>query len=422
MIFNKLIKNEFVKNVFTLLSGSAVSQIIVFLLMPILTRLYSEELFGVYFIFVSTLNILKKITTLRLELTVVLPKKDFWAINALALSIFTTIITSLLFLIISIFTKKVILKIYEISAIGNYIYLLPLTLFFIGIYESFSSWNNRYKEYKKISISKLSYYGTSTASQIAAKFYILTVNGLILGAVFGQMFSTILIFLLSIKNVITHLKDVKIKRIKILLIRYKNIPTFNTLINFITNFSNEIPIYLFTSFYSTIISGLYGIANKIVATPMNMLSQSIGQVFYQKASAQYSNRQDIQPFIKKTILNVLKLGTLPIIAIAAISPFVHFILGEEWKELGQYILILLPSILANFVVQPLTIVPTIVNKQNKFLLLLIIFSAVKILSIWLGLIIFSNPLISLIFLSVSSTIFRIYLSIWIYKSVIKNQV
>ncbi|MBN2662729.1 MAG: oligosaccharide flippase family protein [Bacteroidales bacterium] len=409
-------KNEFVKNVFTLITGSALGQFFILVITPILTRLYSDELFGVYFIFISTINILKKVTTLRLELAIILPKKNFWAINAFALSIFFTITTSVLFYLIAIIFKDLLSTYQKTAAISNYLLIIPITLFFIGTFETFSAWNNRNMKYKKISIGKITLNISTGTVQIGTNYFLLNNSGLVIGYLVGQIVAALLMILMTTKELLKHIKNISPKRMKILLIRYKKIPTFNTLINFATNLSNEIPVYLLTGFFSTSVAGFYGMAYKIVGTPFSMLGGSIGQVFYQKASVTYSNKVSLKPLIKKTTINLLKISILPIIFIAGISPFIHYIFGEEWKELTFYILILLPAMFINFLSQPITSVPTITNQQNILLYWLIITFIAKFLSIWISYKITNNPYIALISLSVVSAFLKTIVILWIYKS------
>jgi len=413
--FSQFKKNEFVKNVLTLLSGTLIGQFFVFVITPLLTRLYSEELFGIFFIFTSTINILKKVTTLRLELAVILPKKDFWAINAFALSLFFTTLTSIIFFVIAILFKDILSSNNKISEISSYLTVIPVTLFFMGIYETFSAWNNRKKDYKKISFGKITFNFTAGGSQIGLYYTILKKSGLILGFVLGHIVAAFLIVLITIKDIWKHLKDIKIKRMKILLVRYKKIPTFNTLINFVTNVSNEIPVYLLAGFYSAGISGYYGMANRIVAAPMSMLSNSVGKVFYQKASEKHSNKQSFRQLTKKTFINLLKIGILPIAGITAISPFIYILLGEEWRGLTIYLLILIPSIITNLIMQPISSIPTIVNKQNYLLYFLIISTFIKTAAIGIGFWVFNSVFASLILFSIVTSLFRIFLTYWFYK-------
>ena len=81
------LKKDFVKNVITLITGSALSQLITYAAILLLTRLFSKELFGVYTLFSSAILILKPIVSLQLELAVVLPKRNKDAVNIFILSI-----------------------------------------------------------------------------------------------------------------------------------------------------------------------------------------------------------------------------------------------------------------------------------------------------------------------------------------------
>ncbi len=414
-MIKKILNNEFVKNVITLLSGSVIGQIFVFLIMPVLTRLYSEELFGIYFIFLSTLNILKKVSTFRFELAIVLPKKNFWAINAFFTTVIITFSTTIIFFLLAYIFKKFFIHISKLNKIAEFLYLLPLTLFFTGIFEAFASWNNRKKKYPKISIGKISYSFGTGLSQIGFNFTFLKNTGLILGLIVGQIISTLTIFCITVKDILKNLKYVKLKYMKIIFFKYKKIPIFNTLINVFTNFSNEIPIYLITAFFSPAIAGLYGMANKITATPLDLLGRSIGQVFYQKASEKFAKKENLKIILKKTYKNLLKLSIIPAIVIIAVSPFIDFILGKKWNELTIYMLILLPSVIINFFVQPTSSIFTIVGKQNIMLIFLIISTLIKIFSIAAGFWFFESAVVSILFLSLANSIFRLFLIYWFYK-------
>ncbi|MEN8704403.1 MAG: O-antigen translocase, partial [Polaribacter sp.] len=65
----------------TLITGSALSQVLIYASILLLTRLFSAELFGIYVLFSSATIILKPLATLQFEFSIVLPKKDEDAIN-----------------------------------------------------------------------------------------------------------------------------------------------------------------------------------------------------------------------------------------------------------------------------------------------------------------------------------------------------
>lgn len=397
------------------MSGSAISQMLVFLIMPILTRMYSEELFGIYFIFVSTLNILKRITTLRFELAVVLPKKNYWAINALAVAFSFTILSSLFFLLISFLFYNFFIRFEDLKKIADFLFLIPLSLFFIGIFDIANAWNNRVKKYKKIATGKIIHSSTTGFSQLFLGAKSLLDVGLILGVVIGKILSGIFLFFVTINDILRHVRHISFKRMKIILRQYKKIPIYNSLINTVVDLSNEIPTYLLTGFYSIGVAGFYGMANKISATPLDLLGRSIGQVFYQKASEDYNNKRNIENLLRKTCVNVLKISILPILFVIAISPFIYYILGAKWAGLELYILILLPAVFTNFLILPISGLYTIFQKQDKMLVFNVIMLGIKFLAIWSGFYFFNNIIWSLILLSFVSLTFKLLILLWFFK-------
>ncbi|MBN2892374.1 MAG: oligosaccharide flippase family protein [Bacteroidales bacterium] len=415
MKIKNLIKNNFAKHVLTLLSGSTIAQVFTFIIMPVLTRIYSEELFGIYFIFVSTLNILKKITTLRFEIAIILPKKDSWAINAWAVTVFITFLTSIIFFAISLVFKKLILEISNLEKIANFIFLIPLSLFITGIFEAFNFWNNRIELYKKIAAGKISLSTTTGLSQLILGLKKTLNIGLIWGLVIGQIVSTITVILISIKQIFILFKNISTKKMKIILRKYYKIPMLNSVINVLINLANEIPIYLLTGFYSLSVSGFYGMANKIAATPMDLLARSVGQVFYQKASNDYNKGKDLKELVTKTYKNLFKISILPTIILIAATPFLPYILGEGWREATIYLWIIIPTVFINFITQPISGIFTITENQGKMLIFNIIIIIVKFFAIWSGYYFFKNVIISVILLSGVTVLYKIFILFWYLK-------
>ena len=82
-----------------LTSGITVAQAIPILLQPFLRRLFTPAEFGAYAIFLSIIEIIVSIGTLRYEMAIVLPRKDATAANLFGLSVIISLaINALVFL------------------------------------------------------------------------------------------------------------------------------------------------------------------------------------------------------------------------------------------------------------------------------------------------------------------------------------
>jgi len=190
-VFKKFLKNEFLKNSLTLFSGVSVAQAILLAITPILSRLYSNELFGIYFLFTSIIVILKILSTFRIELSIMLPKNDEDSINLLSLAFLVNIIMNMLFFFFILLFRIFIDSLFGEKSLNIFIYFIPLATFFVGISEILNHWNNRKKHYANISVSKISKSAGQASWNLALGFAKFSSIGLIPAYIFGFFVSSI---------------------------------------------------------------------------------------------------------------------------------------------------------------------------------------------------------------------------------------
>jgi O-antigen/teichoic acid export membrane protein len=120
---------ELLKNFLIVMSGTVIATIILLLVSPILTRLYTLSDFGLLAIFVALVSTISIVSTMRYELAVVQPnnQEDATSIVILAMSILTLIvIVSAIFLYLF---KVKIQNILGVEDIDSWLYLFPLSVF-----------------------------------------------------------------------------------------------------------------------------------------------------------------------------------------------------------------------------------------------------------------------------------------------------
>jgi len=88
--------NSFSGNILKLMSGTVLAQALGILAMPVVTRLFAPEAFGVLAIFASMTGIVGVIVCLRYELAIMLPDSNEEAANILGVSLLSVIIMTTL--------------------------------------------------------------------------------------------------------------------------------------------------------------------------------------------------------------------------------------------------------------------------------------------------------------------------------------
>ncbi len=416
----KIKNNEFVKNVLTLFTGSALAQGILFAISPFLTRFYSAEILGVFFIYSASIMILSIIATLQYEMAIVLEEDKTMIINILTLSILVSFFVSLFFLLLIFLFEDYILFFFKNKMISKFIYFLPISIFLVGTFQSFSFWLNKNKDYKKIAYGNISKSTTIAIVQLFGGLLKKNNFFLIIGLILGQLISVSLIFYLIFDNLKKDFKYISLKKVFFLAKKYKKIPLLNTSLSGINILSNQLPLFLLNFFYGANTSAFYGLSTRVVNAPMGLIGQSIAQVFYRKANEIFINKGDIYAFVKKTYKNLFKLSAFASIIILFLTPFFGFIFGEEYNEVGIYTQILLLRTFFAFLNSPITYIITILNKQSKFVLFEISLFVFRFFALFFGYYFYKNVYISLILFSAVSVIFSIILLFYLLK-ISKNE-
>jgi len=403
-------KGGFTANVLILMTGTTIAQVIPLAISPILTRIYTPENFGVFALFISITSILSVVATGRYELAIMLPEKDKQSINILVLSILIAFGVSLLILAVVFVFNDQITKLLGNQTISKWLYFVPLSVLLIGIYQSFNYWFTRKKRFKSVSISKVSQSTARAATTILLGFLKFGSAGLITGDLVGRAIATLVLSWQAWKEDKNKTKFISKERIKENAKRYRDFPKYSTVNSLLNTASNQIPIFLLTSFFSATITGFYSLGNRIVSIPMGLLGRSVAQVFYEKASKTYNEKGDLYGLVKNVYIKLAKIGIIPFVLVFIIAPDLFAIIfGSEWKEAGVYTQILIPWLFIMFLNSPITGILAILRKLEKYVIFEAFLFLSRTLSITLGFYIFNDPTISIILFSSVSAIFNVFL-------------
>lgn len=396
-------------NVGTLFTGSTISQLILFLTLPLLTRLFDENYFGVYVLFTTSVLVLKTIMSLSLELTILLPKKNEDAFNLFFLNIIVSVLLSLIsYLFLFVFELQISTTL-GLEGLGFFIYLIPLSSMLICFKTALEYWNNRLDTFKNISFGAVGKSIAVSSSQISIGYSSFKSIGLISGQIIGQLLHLILILKLSYNSFKGSFKKLSIDRIFSLLKQYRRIPLFNTLMSFLNTLSNELPVVLISNFFGLGSVGIYGLSLKISNAFSALIGSSVGQVFFNEASKLYNAKGNLYHLLKTTYRRMFLVGLLLFTILFVASFYFQVLLGNDWSDVGRYTRVLIPWLFIAFLNFPVSSLITILSKQKLFLIydsLLLVF---RFLSIYVGFTFFSSMYISICLFSIVGFLFNLFL-------------
>lgn len=397
------------------MSGGAMVNVAVGLgLSPIVSRMYSKEEFGVFYIYVSVVTIGGLLINGMYNMAFVVPQREEDFLGLLKFCLITSLLGSLCFFIFLLLAKSSFLDWINAEELGSFAYLMPLGLLLSSLVISLQNWNVRRKEFKTNSLSAVATGVSDRGSQIGF--------GVSLGSVFSSLiFSKILadvvtILMLTKKSMISEIRtafQIPMSRVKEILYEYIKYPKYVLSGNFINRLSGDIPLYLFSAAFDLRAAGAFGFATAILNVPYKVIGGSISTVYFQKATELFNQDRDLlQKFTISSFAKMTLLGSLAFGFLFAFGDFIFsFVFGEEWNLAGRIARVLSIYYIFKIISSPFNNIFRTVKKEQYSLIVNVVLSISRIGGVAVG--ILYDDLMSAIILFSLGNIIGYLVNFWL---------
>jgi O-antigen/teichoic acid export membrane protein len=418
--FRNIWQSDYFKNVATLISGTTFAQAFSILIYLVLSRIYSEEDFGVFGLYMNILNITIIFSTAKYELSILLPKSDRESVNLLGLSGLISVGVSLVLLMLVIFFNGLICGLLGSEEIKGWLYFIPLSTLLVGLFQSFRNYSNREKRYRLIAGANIAQSLGNSLLKLGLGLAMVGAAGLIFGVVFGQVVGFLVFFAVHLRSNRQKWGWLKLTEMKRLGKHYSLFPKYNMWQGLINNFSGALPVFIFTSYFSTAIAGIYTFGYMVIYRPVNLVASAFYQVMYQRFVEKQHNGMPILPEIRLFIKRTIQVLVIPFLLVGIFTPEIfQFLFGEKWIEAGRYAQVMLPWIFMMSLVMPLSFIPDIYRKQRWAMVIDAVRLVLRLAALVAG-VVMKNAFLGLAFFSGASTLMTIYSLLWYIRLVKKN--
>ncbi|TCK19471.1 O-antigen/teichoic acid export membrane protein [Thiogranum longum] len=396
----------FFKDAIGLIGSTTLAKIIGLALVPVVTRLFTPDDFGVMAIVLSLGLLFGNVGTLRYDQAIVLPRSGSDAVRLTVLSLWSVFAISTLLLVVSIAVDFLGVESGIISQIGVWIYSIPLIVLLIGFNKVISAWCARETIYPVIGKSEIMASLMTGLPRIAIGFvYGSSIGGLLFGAIFGFIAKGAM--LLSGVNLCEMRKVSKASDKGLLHIanQYRDFPVYSVPTGFLREFIQKMPVIVLGVIFMPAVVGLYAMANRIARIPIEIISSSLRRIYVQRIAKLRNMGHAISGVLIKATLGLFLLGLVPYLTLAFFGePLFGWLLGKSWAASGKYASILVPWLFSVFIVSPST-TNFIVLKRQPLLLKIQFYTGVLGLGVFLvAYLINAEPELSLVMYSSAATL------------------
>jgi len=345
----------FKRNFVCLARANTLALVLPIITLPLLSRLFSPEDFGLLAVFTAVVAVLLSFATWRMEWSLPNTKSMVVAANTLAAGIIILLACSLSLVSAVLVGWHFARDLQPLAQLGASAWLLPLAVLGGGLRQLLEGWYVR--------IGNLSLIGQATVMNTTSNI------GLSVGTGFGGLggIGLVVSFLASTGTSLwvlgsnaadslrCNLRRISTKSVKCAAKRYLGSATWSTAVSVANASSFNVPLLALAIFYGPQQVGCYALVNRMVAAPMGAMSSALGQSFWAH-SAELARKHDYAALRSTYLKTTLLLGaasTLVMAACLAAPFFVGPLLGEDqWKDAGLVMLSMTPLFIGGLVFSP----------------------------------------------------------------------
>lgn len=362
-ITNSFQHGGFARNIATLMSGTAASELLVILASLALTRLYPPHEYGIFAAYSAAVAILASVITGNYEQGIVLPdsNEDAWKVAKLCfgISLSSIILVEATFVLSPSFFGRII----GITNANTALYLVPGSALVSSTVLVLTLWNIRQKSFTTISKARISQALTSVSLQLGLAAASNSYISLIAGQIIGQVIS-----IFTLRNKRPSYGNETLQTYMITAKKYADFPRYMLPASLVNKLSTFLPVFALGAAFSSETIGLFALSQRVIRTPMSVIGGSVADAFLKKADELHRRSPGIlKKKCRNLVFALLAIGSIPTAILVLLGPTIFdFTFGSDWTLAGKYAQIMAVYLWFQFAFSPLCRLYSVLEKQKIY--------------------------------------------------------
>jgi O-antigen/teichoic acid export membrane protein len=235
-------------------------------------------------------------------------------------------------------------------------WLLPLALLTIGLYQVLSNWALRRRALGRVARTRFNQGLGQAVVQVGIGFVRQDPLGLILGAIVGRAggLATLGTWLWRADRAL--LMKVTARSARSTARLYRRFPMISTTSGLLNSLGLQAPALVVGAYYGAVTVGWFALSQRVVALPMTYLGTAVAQVYFAEAAHRHRDEHGgLKRLYFRSAGTLALIGLVPTLVVAVGGPdLFSAVFGSEWAEAGTYARILSIMFFCQFVVVPIS--------------------------------------------------------------------
>ncbi len=404
------LRSKLLRNIVTVVSGTAGAQAITLAFMPVITRIYGPEAYGVLGTFLSVTMMLIPVAALTYPIAIVLPKRDGDARGLVRLALVTALVlATLVALALQLFGER-LAAVADISIIQPYLMLIPFVMFCGAALEICQQWlfrTQRFRITASVAVGHSLLFNSirTVAGLLQSSALVLVCTTALQQALHAAMLG--LAMLRAKPHTDNHHGDAEQDSPGMLELarQHSDFPKFRAPVMLINAVSQHLPTLVLAAYFGPAAAGFFALCKQALTMPTNLIGKSVADVYYPRISRAIHDRESVAAMLLKATAALGLVGLVPFTLVAVIGPWLFaLVFGEQWHVAGEYARWLALAEYVIFVSRPCVVAVPALSLQGRFLLFEMFSTSLRVLSLFGGALLIGNALATVQAFAVASIV------------------
>lgn len=349
------------------MTGTMLAQAVSLVTAPILYRIYDKEDYGTLGLYMAITGVIGVFSNMQYLQAILLEKEEENAKRVLWLNRVINLGVAVMAAVIILIFNQPLANLLNNPSIAAWLYLAPISIFFSGQNHIFRVWANRKKKYRILSFNAiLTAVLVPTVSISLGVLYDGWVLGLFMGLLTSHVFPPIVLFIALNRSENLGRAYFDRGEMRKMARKYSDFPKYSLPANFFNRFTNQLPVFMLSSFVGPGAVGVYNLTIRMLGLPIQLIASAIGTVFRERAAKDFNTIGNCREIFKKTLKTLSSVSVVPFSILALFGPAIFaFIFGEPWRDAGVFARILSIMFFFKLIVPPLAFTFILKNKQRE---------------------------------------------------------
>lgn len=373
-----LLGGGFMRSVGVLVGGSAVTQVIMALGLPVATRLYTPEDFSVLALFTAIVSIISVAACLRFDIAVPIPKDEIEAVNVLALALFFAAVVSLVVAVPVLLAPQSIAAALERPGVAPYFWLLPVAIFLAACYSALQFWAVRLKAFRPIAVTRVAQASAAVATQIGLGVATAGPLGLLLGLLLNVGAGSIGLLVSFMAKDRSLAGEVSASRMRAAFRDNIRFPKFSALEAVCNSASIFLPVVMIAAYAPAAQAGFIMLAMQVMQVPISLIGNAVAQVYMSQAPTEH-RAGNLGVSTARIFGGLMRAGVGPLLFAGIVAaPAFAIVFGAEWREAGLLVGWMTPWFVMQFLASPVSMSLHVTGHQRAALALQVLGLALRV--------------------------------------------